>query len=90
MTVRAQTTNAPVRSARPTTQPAVHKQPIQQAPKLQLLQQVTSTATTAALAVSLAMLPMGAAHAAAPSQLADLLREQFGFVDSNSDGLVTK
>jgi hypothetical protein len=32
-----------------------------------------------------------AARAAAqPQQLADLLREEFGFVDSNNDGLISK
>jgi hypothetical protein len=38
-------------------------------------------------------MPIGvdAAHAAAqPQQLADLLREQFGFVDTDNNGLISK
>jgi hypothetical protein len=38
-------------------------------------------------------MPMGhdAAYAAAqPQKLADLLREEFGFVDTDNDGLISK
>eukprot|EP00878_Enallax_costatus_P021133 GHUV01022366.1.p1 GENE.GHUV01022366.1~~GHUV01022366.1.p1 ORF type:complete len:199 (+),score=63.38 GHUV01022366.1:90-599(+) len=89
-TVKARCQQVPFSSTQCTMRAPPRRETVQQAPSMQLLQQIASSATTAALAVSLALTPMGAAQAAAPTQLADLLREQFGFVDTNKDGLVTK
>lgn len=92
LAAKARCQQAPFSSTQAASQAPTRRRTVQQAPKLQLpqLQQLTKTAGTAALAVSLTLLPIGATQAAAPTQLADLLREQFGFVDANKDGLVTK
>lgn len=101
MALKFSTLQAKVGSAHTTTKraplvqvcPAVvavcsHSPAVQQQP---LFQQLGKAAAAATLALSLAVLPMGSAvQAAQPQQLADLLREQFGFVDSNNDGIVTR
>jgi hypothetical protein len=73
------------------TQPV--RRPAQQQQQHSLAQRLGHAAAAAALGVSLCILPVGihAAHAAAqPQQLADLLREEFGFVDTDDDGLISK
>eukprot|EP00879_Flechtneria_rotunda_P003595 GHRR01003830.1.p1 GENE.GHRR01003830.1~~GHRR01003830.1.p1 ORF type:complete len:221 (+),score=96.88 GHRR01003830.1:72-734(+) len=63
--------------------------PIRQRPSS--VQHLVNAAGTTALAVSLAVMPINAAQAAsAPQQLADILREEYKFIDENNDGLVTK
>uniref|UniRef100_A0A383V5T2 EF-hand domain-containing protein n=1 Tax=Tetradesmus obliquus TaxID=3088 RepID=A0A383V5T2_TETOB len=74
--------------AQPVRRPAQQQQQ-QHSP----VQRLGNAAAAAALGVSLCLVPMGcdAARAAAqPQQLADLLREEFGFVDSDKDGLISK
>lgn len=69
------------------------RRPAQQQQQHSLVQRLGNAAAAAALGVSLCLVPMGfdAARAAAqPQQLADLLREEFGFVDSDKDGLISK
>lgn len=65
--------------------------PQQQQQQQQVLHvQLARAACSAVLAAGLLLVPPQPGALAAPAQLADLLRDEFGFVDADNDGLVTQ
>ncbi|KAI8462255.1 MAG: kinase-like protein [Monoraphidium minutum] len=53
-------------------------------------QQLKAALGAAALSVGLLLAPVQPAHAAAPQGLADLVRADFGFIDADQDGVISR